>query len=123
MRKITKLLVLSIMALTFVGCGQQVQPPLYSWGNYVNTSTEYGMNGHKKEVLEKHVQELSKIISESESKDKRVAPGIYAEYAQILFETAKKEEAKKYFLLEKNTYPESTVFIDRVMIKLYGATL
>ena len=79
------------------------------------------MYGEKKEVLEKHIFELEKIISESEAKEQRVAPGIYAEYAQILFETKKKEKAKKYFTLEKNTYPESTRFINRVMVKLYGA--
>ena len=123
MKKVLSLSFVAILILVFTGCGKQAQPPLYSWGNYVNSSTEYGMKGHEKEVLEKHMQELEKIINDSEAKNQRVAPGIYAEYGQILYETNKKEDAKKYFLLEKQTYVESSMFIDRVMTKLYGETI
>jgi hypothetical protein len=115
-----KLLSFIFVLFIFTGCQQQVQPPLYVWNNYVHSSTDYGMKGHEKEVLEKHIIELEKIILDSETKQQRVAPGIYAEYAQLLYETNKPSEAKKYFLLEKQTYPESSIFIDRVLKKLYG---
>jgi hypothetical protein len=120
MRNFLSISSIAIVILLFTGCGQTVKPPLYNWGNYVKSSSDYGMYGEKKEILEKHILELEKIINESEAKDQRVAPGIYAEYAQILFETKKQEKAKKYFALEKNTYPESVQFIDRIMAKLYG---
>jgi len=120
MKKLISLTVAVITVLIFTGCGQTVQPPLYNWGDYVKSSSKYAMYGERKDVLEKHTSELAKIINESEAKKQRVAPGIYAEYAQILFETNKKEKAKKYFVLEKETYPESTLFINRVMKKLYG---
>lgn len=123
MKIVTNISLLSILLLLFTGCGKTVQPPLYTWGNYVESSAEYGMYGEKKEVLEKHLSELEKIINESEEKNQRVAPGIYAEYGQILFETNKREKAKKYFVLEKNTYPSSSQFIDRVLKKLYGTNL
>ena len=109
----------TILVLVFTGC-TNTPKPLYNWGDYVNTATNYGVNGHEKVVLEKHLAELEKIINESQSSDVRVAPGIYAEYAQILFETNKKEKARKYFILETQTYPESTKFINRVILKLYG---
>lgn len=121
MKNIFKFLIIPFLLLVFTGCGQQVIPTIYKWGNYVQSSSDYGMKSQEKEILEKHLAELNKIITESENEKQRVAPGIYAEYAQILFETGKKEEAKKYFELEKQTYPESTVFIDRVLNKLYGA--
>lgn len=105
--------------LIFAGCNQEVKS-LYVWGDYTKSSSEYGMKGHEKEVLEKHLTVLKNIIDESEQKKERVAPGIYAEYAQILYETNKKEDAKRYFILEKQTYPESSRFIDRVLAKLYG---
>lgn len=120
MRILLNLIALLIVSILATGCGKEVKPPLYSWGDYVKSSAEYGMNGHNKEVLEKHLLELEKLINESDAKNQRIAPGIYAEYAQILYETNKKEKARKYFELEKNTYPESSQFIDRVMIKLYG---
>jgi len=120
MKKTISLSFLATIVLLFTGCGQPVQTPLYTWGNYVNSSTDYGMRGHEKEVAEKHLAELEKIIIASESNKQRVAPGIYAEYAQILFESNEKVKAKEYFLLEKKTYIESTQFIDRVLLKLYG---
>ena len=120
MRSLTNITLLVLFVFLFTGCQQQVKPPLYLWNNYVDSSTEYGMKDHEKEILEKHLVELEKIINQSEEKKQRVAPGIYAEYAQLLIETNKASDAKKYFLLEKSTYPESTIFIDRVMKKIYG---
>ena len=121
MKQILTLISTFIVILLLTGCTQKrVHPPLYNWGNYVESSSNYGMNSEKKEVLEKHLAELEKIIGESENRKQRVAPGIYAEYAQLLFITNKKIKAKQYFQFEKNTYPESTRFIDNVLFKLYG---
>lgn len=120
MKKTIKYLIVPTMAIFLLsGCVEQPKP-LYSWGNYVASTGEYTIKGHEKEVREKHSAELKNMIEESQSKDMRVPPGIYAEYAQVLFESNQPSEAKKYFLLEKNTYPESTIFIDRVIKKLYG---
>lgn len=119
MRKQGLLCAMLVAGALFTGCANAPQP-LYSWGNYVDSSTKYGMQGHEKEVVEKHMAELKKIIDESATLKKRVAPGLYAEYGQILFESGKRENAKQYFMLEKSTYPESNVFIDQVMKKLYG---
>lgn len=115
-------IILFVFAILITGCQQNKQPDIYTWNNYVESSSNYGMKGHDKAILEKHVAELEKIILDSEEKEKRVAPGIYAEYAQILFETNEKDKAKKYFDLEVKTYPESKIFMDRVMTKLYGET-
>jgi hypothetical protein len=120
MKKTISLSIIAIMILLFTGCGQQVQPPLYIWDNYVGSSADYAMHSEKKDITEKQIQVLKKIINESEEKKQRVAPGIYAEYGQILFRTNHKTQAKKYFLLEKQTYPESSKFIDMVITKLYG---
>lgn len=121
MKKVYSITILFISLILFTGCNQnKVEPPLYTWNNYVESSGKISTEDNQKEAIEKHLLVLEKIISDSSNEDKRVAPGIYAEYAQLLFETNKKEKAKKYFILEKMTYPESTVFIDRVMNKLYG---
>lgn len=124
MKKITSYSTIALLAIILTGCGQQqVQPPLYIWGDYANSSAKYGMRGHEKEVSEQHRMELEKIIDESREKKQRVAPGIYAEYGQLLYEANKKEQAKQYFILEKQTYPESSIFLDRVTAKLYGEKL
>jgi hypothetical protein len=120
--KSTLIIILLVAVLFSSGCANKevVKPPLYVWGNYQYTSTAYGMSDGETEFIEKHIQELEKIINESESKDKRVAPGIYAEYGQALHETGERLKAKKYFMLEKQTYPESATFISRAISTLYG---
>lgn len=105
--------------LILTGC--QKEELTYTWNDYNDTSIAYGMYGSVNEIREKHKTELEKIIEDSKSKNVRVAPGIYAEYAQVLFDSNKRNEAKQYFVLEKTTYPESTLFIDKVLIKLYGS--
>jgi len=120
MRKFLNLLFIIIAVSLLSGCGQPTVAPLYTWDNYVQASTAYGTKNQDEKVVQKYLAELKKIINESESKKQRVAPGLYAEYGQILFETNKKDEAKRYFILEKQTYPESVIFINRVMLKLYG---
>jgi len=110
-----KRLIIIPTMLLFIGCAQKAKP-LYSWENYLYTSTEYGMNQDKKEAFNKHKLELEKVIE----KNKKVPPGIYAEYGQMLLESDKPEKAKEFFLLEKKIYPESSVFIDRLIAKVYG---
>ncbi|WP_419765305.1 MAG: DUF4810 domain-containing protein [Arcobacter sp.] len=124
MKQIYKITIISFTLFLFVGCTQtKIEPPLYTWNNYVESSGQIGTEDNQKEAIEKHQVVLEKIILDSNNEKKRVAPGIYAEYAQFLFESNKKDKAKKYFILEKITYPESTVFIDRVIKKLYGENL
>lgn len=123
MNKVIFIFTCAALAVLMTGCGRQVQPPLYNWGSYADSSAKYATKAHEKDIAEKHRAELEKIINDSNEKKQRVAPGLHAEYGQILFEMNKKELAKQYFILEKQTYPESSVFIDRVLIKLYGNKL
>jgi len=120
MRKIFSYSLIVSTMLIMSGCGKEVTPPIYKWSEYSYTSVAYGMYGDREVIRQKHQDELSKIIEQSKSANKKVAPGIYAEYAQVLYESKNKLEAKKYFILEKETYPESTIFINRVLVKLYG---
>ncbi len=122
MKKNISILLSIISIWLFTGCGQQAQPPLYIWNGYTSSSLNYGEHIGDSKIRKSYMNQLQTIITDSNTKHKRVAPGIYAEYGQILYNTGKKELARKYFLLEEKTYPESTKFIDTVMTKLYGET-
>ena len=61
-----------------------------------------------------HREALLKIIKRSTKRGDKVPPGIYAEYGFFFFKEGEYEEAKKYFSLEKELYPESSVFMDRI---------
>lgn len=63
----------------------------------------------------KHKNVLLELIDNAKKRGSRVPPGIYAEYAFHLFEEGLNTEAGEYFILEKTTYPESTVFMDKLL--------
>lgn len=44
-----------------------------------------------------------------------VPPGIYADYGFFLLQEGKTKEGKELLLKEKTLYPESKVFIDRIL--------
>ena len=114
---------LIFLAVSMTGCGANKPKPLYVWSDYVKTSTDVVTESHDEKSVAEHMAVLEKIFKESEEKGTRVAPGLYAEYAELLYQHRNKIEAKKYFILEKQTYPESAVFIDSVTTKLYGEAL
>jgi hypothetical protein len=85
-----KLIFVMLSFMLLPACVQSPQT-IYTWGDYVETSTSYATKGHEKEYFEKHFSVIKKIIEQSDIEKKRVAPGIYAEYAQLLYEDGKIE--------------------------------
>lgn len=68
-------------------------------------------------ALDTHLATLQTIISDCQVRDKKVPPGIYAEYGFFLLDTHP-QNAKKYLLRETELYPESTVFIHNFLHNL-----
>lgn len=94
------------------------KPKMYYWGDYSETLYQLKSEPTEEHLLE-HYESIEDVISESAEYGIKVPPGVYAEYAGLLMQQGKVADAKKYFLLEKQTYPESTFFMDR-MIKQLG---
>lgn len=99
----------------FAGCA--TQKPMYSWGDY-SSSLYHFKKEPNDENLQKHKQVLVTIIEDSKENGLRVPPGVYCEYGYILVKEKKNDEALKYFDMEEQTYPESTVFIQRLKSQL-----
>ena len=87
---------------------------LYSWNDYDNTSYKYLKNGDEKSV-ENLLKSYQQIIEKQNGTRKTVPPGIYADYGFILLQTGKTEEGKIMLEKEIALYPESKVFIDRIL--------
>ncbi len=112
MKKLRLLLVLFALAI-FAGCASQGKP-MYYWGDYSHTL--YELKKHPSdESLAKHIVCLDDIIKNSKEIGVRVPPGVYAEYGYRMLDMGKKNEAISYFRLEEQTYPESTVFMERLI--------
>lgn len=111
--KIRILYFCSVFLIFFIitGCAPK---KMYYWGNYSNTLYNYRKEPGP-ETLLKHREELDKIVKQSSIKSLKIPPGVYAELGYIYFRQNNFEEAINYFQLEKKLYPESHVFMKRLV--------
>jgi len=110
--KRTNLLIL-IFLVAVVTCSCAA-PKMYHWGDYSNSLYNSKKNPSDENLL-KHKQVLEEIVEQSNEKSLRVPPGVYAELGYIYFRQNNGKEAERYFELEKQLYPESTVFMQRLI--------
>ena len=109
------LLLLPILFLSEVGCVTQHQH--YGWGNYDPSLYSYYKDPTK--VAELSVT-LAAVIDAANKNHTIVPPGIYAEYGYLQLQQGKNSSAVELFKQEENQWPESKVFMDR-MIKVVSA--
>jgi len=95
------------------GCAQQ-QVAKYNWGDYESAMYRYySTPGDSHAFAEK----LLAAIQASEAANRKVPPGMYAEYGELLYEGGDNANAITYFEKEKTTWPESAVLMTN-MIRL-----
>jgi hypothetical protein len=97
--------------LISTGCAPK---KMYYFGNYSNTLYSFEKNQNDKSLL-KHKQELETVITESESRNLPVPPGIYAELGYINLKSNNSKEAIRLFQAESQLYPESKHLMDRLI--------
>jgi hypothetical protein len=105
---------LMVPALVFLLAGCASQSPRYSWGDYDPSLYAYYKNPTKEAELS---GSLAAIISEAGTNHATVPPGIYAEYGYLQMQQGKSAAAVELFKQEETHWPESKVFMDR-MIKV-----
>lgn len=101
---------LAVAALAASGCAGKVTT--YRWGNY--DEVLYSHYKHPQE-RQAYVASLKTIILAAQQEGKTVPPGIYAEYGYALYEEGNAPEAVKYFERERDTWPESRVFMEKMI--------
>jgi len=109
-----KIIYFSISFFLLCSCST---PQLYSWGNYQTTSYNYLKNNDEKSTQEL-VKTYKSIIDKQTGTRGVVPPGVYADYGFLLLQINKSTEGKKMLAKEIELYPESKVFIDRILKKL-----
>ena len=105
------LLLILAVVLLLASC---VPKRMYYWGDY-STTLYHSKKVPCEENLLKHKQALENIIQQSEQQNLRVPPGVYAELGYIYFRQNVTDTAIKYFRLEVQTYPESKIFMERLV--------
>ncbi|MEZ5934381.1 MAG: DUF4810 domain-containing protein [Alphaproteobacteria bacterium] len=100
------------------GCAEPgPKPPAYAWGNYEDLL--YAMYANPGEATpEVQVERLSATLEEGESKNRKAGPGLYAHLGYMQYLTGNFDAARDAFEREKALYPESSVFMDRLLTQL-----
>jgi hypothetical protein len=88
--------------------------PLYSWKNYQEKTYSY-MKNETDKSLEELMETYQALIDKQDGVRKTVPPGICADYGYLLYKQGKKEEGLALLNKEVALYPESAVFISRII--------
>jgi hypothetical protein len=98
------------------GCATQ-PPAIYSWGNYEELI--YASYLAPEDIpAEKQVEVLEKDYQVARSTNHRLPPGWHAHLATLYFQLGKADQARQELLTEKAEFPESAVFVDRLIANL-----
>jgi len=110
---------LLLLVTLLTGCQTAVKP-LYYWGQYENTLYQTYKNPDKAGPAEQ-VARLKEDLTKAAAQNLQPNPGLHAQLGYALYQLGRTEEAKQEFAAEKALFPESAVFMDRMLAKLEGA--
>jgi len=100
-----------VAVLCFTSCATKT---LYSWGNYDDASYNYLKNSDEKST-QALIKTYQQLIEKQTGTRQTVPPGVYADYGFLLLQANKTEEGKAMLQKEIELYPESKVFIKRIL--------
>jgi len=113
-----KIIIAFCAVIWMSGCALQPQvseSKLY-WGNYSHTLYEFKKNPSP-DTRKQHIAEINDIILKSKELKLRVPPGVYAELGMYTMEDGHAKQAKQYFNMELQTYPESKTMVNQILKK------
>lgn len=100
-----------------VAAGCATQPPLYTWGSYEELLyTAYTKPGEA--LPEQQVTQLEADYQKARADNRRMPPGWHAYLGYLYFSLGRLDQAMQQLQTEKAEYPESTVFVDRLLTRL-----
>lgn len=105
-----------MFALLLLGCAPS-QKTLYNWENYQQEAHDYvktSTDGSLDDLLKVYEQ----ILNKQTGIRKTIPPGICADYGYLLVKKGKKAEGIAMMKKEVALYPESAVFMSRIIKKL-----
>jgi len=104
-----------LIMLLMQGCASE-KPSLYSWGNYEQLIYQSYANPDKVSP-EDQVLKLEADSQVAKSKNKALPPGFNAQIGVLYFQLGKLDQAKQAFIAEEELFPESKLFMERLIAK------
>ena len=103
---------LSLGSVSLAGCA--APPSTYSWGSYEEVM--YASYVARTDVpAEKQIELLEKDYQQARAQNRRVPPGWHAHLGYLYYEAGKPDQARQELLTEKAEFPESRIFVDRLL--------
>ncbi len=111
----TKVYICALLASVLTGC-VSAPPPLYNWGTYPQQNYLMFVTPEKATATTQ-ITKLEAEVEKSKATGLAVPPGLYAHLGLLYLQTQNAQKAASYFELERQTYPESTILMDRLLQK------
>lgn len=104
-----------LLALTMVGCAKN--SGIYYWGSY--ESQIYALYSEPGKVpFEEQLEKLEADYQKARSLNTPVLPGYHAHVGYLYFQLGKLDQAYQSFQTEKQLFPESAIYMDRLVATL-----
>lgn len=103
--------------LMLAGC--QAQRPLYYWGNY-ETLNYLTYSKPEKATLETQRERLEEDLQKAKGRNFPAHPGLHAQLGYVCYQLGRLDDALREFAAEKTLFPESAVFMNRMIEKTKG---
>lgn len=105
---------LFVLAGVLLLAGCQTQRSLYYWGHYEPLIYQ-SYAAPQKAPPEKQIEELLADEQKAAAANLPVHPGFHAHLGYLYYQTGKYDLARKEFEAEKQLFPESAQFMDRML--------
>ena len=109
-----KILCLLILILVLSSCTSTQQVSMYNWAGYEDISYKF-LKNRTEEETENLISCYKDVINEANGTRNVPPPGICADYGFLLLQEGKKEQGGKMLMKEIILYPESRIFIERIL--------
>lgn len=109
-----KFLLITTTTLLLASCVAGPKP-LYNWDRYENVSYSYLKTKNDK-TTKALLEDYKKMMAKPNGSRKVVPPGVNADYGFMLIQLGKTEEGRTFLEKEIKLYPESKIFIDRILL-------
>lgn len=109
MKKKMSLVLPLVTVLLLAACGSAPKP-LYYWKDY--NATVYERLKNDDGTVGEQIGKMEKYFNEANRKQLAVAPGAHAHMGLLLVDAGQADAAKAQFEMEKQLFPESSIFMD-----------
>ncbi|MBS0661917.1 MAG: DUF4810 domain-containing protein [Verrucomicrobia bacterium] len=103
--------------VVLLGCGCQGPRTLFYWGRY-EPLLYRGYAHPEKASVDEDVRLLEEDLAKAAATQQQAHPGLHAQLGYLYYVQGKVESARREFAAEKTLFPESAVFMDRLIGKL-----